>query len=109
VLVRRQRIILIDFDLYCLGDPGLDVGNFIGHMQEQSLRELGDVRALEQPAQALVERFIELSGEGHRAAVEAYTTLTLARHIYLSMNFEERRPVTERLLEECERKLRIKN
>jgi thiamine kinase-like enzyme len=107
VLIYKRRIILLDFDLYCLGDPALDIGNFIGHMQEQGLREFQDFRALDQPARALRERFLQLSGESRRAAVEAYTTLTLARHIYLSMNFSERRPFTERLIEICEDKLAL--
>ena len=37
---------LIDFDLYCLGDPGLDAGNFIGHVTEQALRQYGDAHRL---------------------------------------------------------------
>src|SRR5437773_3836244 len=31
---------LLDFDLYCQGDPALDIGNFVGHLTEQSLRTL---------------------------------------------------------------------
>ena len=52
------RIYLIDFDLYCLGDPALDIGNFIGHMIEQSLRELGDAHAWAKQEQALEETFL---------------------------------------------------
>jgi len=43
-----------------------------------------------------------LSGEGVRASVRAYATLTLARHIYLSTNFPERQRLTGQLLELCE-------
>jgi thiamine kinase-like enzyme len=32
VLVSGQRLVLLDFDLYCVGDPALDVGNFLGHV-----------------------------------------------------------------------------
>ena len=48
VIVAGPRICLIDFDLYCEGDPALDIGNFLGHIQEQSLRSLGDPEALAQ-------------------------------------------------------------
>jgi len=99
------RIYLIDFDLYCVGDPGLDVGNFIGHTTEQSLRELGDPRGLAAAEQALAERFIELSGESCRPAIEAYTALTLVRHIYLSTQFPKRQEFTPALLELCEQRL----
>ena len=42
VIVAGPRLCLIDFDLYCEGDPALDIGNFLGHIREQSLRSLGD-------------------------------------------------------------------
>jgi aminoglycoside phosphotransferase (APT) family kinase protein len=105
VIVDGERLWLIDFDLYCQGDPGLDVGNFIGHITEESLRTLGDAGALRDREQALEDRFVELSGEGVRASVRAYTMLTLARHIYLSTQFAERTAWTERIVELCEQRL----
>jgi aminoglycoside phosphotransferase (APT) family kinase protein len=107
VIVDGPRLYLIDFDLYCLGDPALDIGNFLGHITEQSLRTLGDAGALAEVERALEERFIELSGEAVRPAVRGYAVLTLARHIYLSTRFPERRPWTERLLELCEERLGV--
>ena len=105
VLVDRMRLWLLDFDLYCQGDPGLDVGNFIGHLTEESLRMLGDAAAWRDREQAMEARFIELTGESVRASVRAYTTLTLVRHIYLSTQFAERTAWTERLVELCEERL----
>lgn len=105
VLVDGARLFLLDFDLYCLGDPALDPGNFIGHLIEQAVREFGDESALAAQAAALEERFAALCGEQHRAALRAYTTLTVARHVYLSTQFPERASCTERLLESCERRL----
>jgi len=105
VVVQQERICLIDFDLYCLGDPALDIGNFIGHMTEQSLRELGDARAWAKQEGALEDRFVELAGERCRAAITAYTTLTIARHIYLSTQFPSRQAFTPALLELCEKRL----
>ncbi len=105
VIVKGRRLCLIDFDLYCQGDPGLDVGNFIGHLTEESLRITGDAATWRDREQAMEERFVELSGEGVRASVRAYTTLTLVRHIYLSTLFPERAPFTERFLELCEQRL----
>jgi len=102
---QETRIWLIDFDLYCLGDPGLDIGNFIGHITEQRVREWGDARALAKQEQAMKKRFIELSGESCRAAIDCYTTLTLVRHIYLSTQFPKRRAFTPALLELCEQRL----
>ncbi len=106
VLVDGPQLWLIDFDLYCRGDPGLDAGNFIGHLTEESLRTLGNAAAWRDREQAMEERFVELSGQAVRASVRAYATLTLVRHIYLSTQFEERTAWTERLVELCEERLR---
>lgn len=105
VVVHEGRIYLIDFDLYCLGDPGLDIGNFIGHITEQSLRETGDAHAWAKQEGALEEKFIELAGEQSRPAIAAYTTLTIVRHIYLSTQFPTRQAFTVPLIELCEQRL----
>lgn len=107
VIVDGERLWLLDFDLYCLGDPGLDVGNFIGHLTEQALRERGSAAAFEPVEQALEDRFVGLEGEPVRAAVRVYTTLTLARHIFLSTQIPGRESFTETLLVLCERRLGI--
>ncbi len=105
VIVDGARLWLLDFDLFCLGDPGLDVGNFIGHVTEQALRERGDAGALRDVERALEDKFVELSDEKVRAAVRAYTTLTLARHIFLSTRFPDRQHLTEELIKLCEARL----
>ncbi len=105
VIVDEARLWLIDFDLYCQGDPGLDAGNFIGHITELALRQTGDPRGLAQVERALEDRFVELAGEVARPSVRAYADLTLARHIFLSTCFPERSRLTERLLELCEERL----
>ncbi|MBD2091517.1 phosphotransferase [Microcoleus sp. FACHB-1515] len=105
VLVDGSRLYLLDLDLYCQGDPGLDIGNFIGHMTEQGLRTLGDVHALRDREIALEKAFVQLSGSAVQASVQAYTALTLVRHIYLSTQFAERRSSTEILLQYAEQLL----
>jgi aminoglycoside phosphotransferase (APT) family kinase protein len=105
VIVDGARLHLIDFDLYCEGDPALDVGNFLGHLTEQSLRAFGDPEALASVEEAMEERFVELSGEAARCRVGVYKTLTLVRHVHLSTLFPERRPFTGRLLGLCEERI----
>ena len=107
VIVAGSELYLIDFDLYCQADPGLDIGNFLGHVTEQSLRECGDPAALRGVEQALEERFVELAGEAVRHSVRTYALLTLARHVYLSTRFPERRDWTVPLLTLCEQRLGI--
>jgi len=108
VIVDRDRLWLLDFDLYCRGDPALDVGNFLGHITEQSLRTFGSATALVDRERAMEDRFVELSGEATSQGVRGYATLTLARHIYLSSRFAERLHLTERLIALCEQRLGLR-
>jgi hypothetical protein len=106
VVVDGVRLHVIDFDLYCEGESALDIGNFIGHITEQSLRELGRPDGLAERERALEDRFVELTGEHVRERVRTYAILTLARHVYLSTTFPERRPFTRALLDLCEERIR---
>jgi hypothetical protein len=105
VLVDDDRLWVLDFDLYCWGDPALDIGNFLGHMTEQALREHGDPAALGAAETALEETFLAGADARTREAVAAYTTLTLVRHVYLSAVLPGRGAITERVLELCEQRL----
>ncbi len=107
VIVSGSRLYLIDFDLLCFGDPALDVGNFLGHIIEQSLRTTGDAATLQDRENAFEQRYVELAGGNVRPAIRDYATLTLARHIYLSTQFDERKRWTEKLLEICEKRLEL--
>ena len=105
VIVDGPRLYLIDFDLYCAGDPALDVGNFIGHLTASGLRTLGDATALRDREEAMEDRFVELAGAANRSAVRAYITLTLVRHIYLSTQNLDGTRCAERFVELCEERL----
>jgi thiamine kinase-like enzyme len=102
VILRKRRLYIIDFDLYCQGDPALDIGNFTAHLTEMALRLHGSSAALKAHESAITQRFLELGGDHHAAAIQAYHALTLARHIFLSTQFEERRHLTEQILVLCE-------
>jgi thiamine kinase-like enzyme len=107
IIVNNQRLYLIDLDLYCQGNPALDIGNFIAHIQEYSLRVFGNARYLQDLETAIIQRFIQLTSEEFRVAIEIYTTLTLVRHIYISSLFLERAVFTESILNLCEQRLNI--
>jgi aminoglycoside phosphotransferase (APT) family kinase protein len=105
LLVNGRQVYLLDLDLYCLGDPALDIGNFVAHLQEQSLRETGDLNALDDTAGVLIEHYQRLEGREMRASIEAYRLLSLVRHITISRRIPERHPFTDKLLEICEEQL----
>ncbi|HYX19185.1 MAG TPA: phosphotransferase [Nostoc sp.] len=109
VIINRSRLYLIDLDLYCEGNPAIDIGNFIAHIKEYSLRILGNSEALHNWETALTKRFIQLTNEEFKTSIESYITLTLVRHIHISTQFLERRSFTETLLNLCEQRLHIKN
>ncbi len=102
VLIDGDRLYLIDFDLFCMGDPALDIGNFLAHLIEQSLRTFGDPEALKEQGEVIRERFLQLAGKKFQTNVEVYTILTLVRHIHISTLFPNRRPFTQRVLALCE-------
>ncbi len=109
VVVDGSRIFVLDHDLYCLGDPCLDIGNFCGHLIEYSLRKSGDIDFFASAQQTIIHRYSQLQGFDCQQSVDAYTTLTLARHIYLSTLFSKRRPLTTTLIEMCEARLAVCN
>lgn len=109
VLVDGDRLWLLDLDLYCNGYPALDIGNFIAHMTEQSLRQTHDPTALADQELALQEAFVAHQSVGSpgewRGAIALYTVLALVRHIHISTRIPERRPYTEAILSLCEARL----
>jgi hypothetical protein len=98
VLVHGGDVYLIDLDLCARGDPGLDVGNFVAHLVESALRTFGDAEALDRPATALVDRYVELAGTSVRPSIEAHATLALARHVQISASMRDREHCTAKLL-----------
>lgn len=104
ILVDGENLTWLDLDLYCEGDPALDVGNFLAHMSEHALRHYGDARALAAQESALQQHYQQETGTAPEA-IAAWTTLALARHIYLSSQFPERHHTTAPLLALCEQRL----
>ncbi len=109
ILVDGDKLVWLDLDLYCEGDPALDAGNFIAHMTEHALRHYHDPQALAPLQAALLRDFRAHSRQAVEAAsIEAWTTLSLARHIYLSTQFGDRHHTTAPLLALCEERLGLR-
>ncbi|HEY9888233.1 MAG TPA: hypothetical protein V6D02_07510, partial [Candidatus Obscuribacterales bacterium] len=116
LLVDNDRLWLVDLDLCCQGHPALDIGNFIAHMTEQSLRHTGQPTAMAKQEAALRTAFMQgwsSAAAGHppldasqlSLAIEHYTCLSLVRHIHISDRMASRRCYTERILSLCETRL----
>ncbi|MEM1241949.1 MAG: phosphotransferase [Cyanobacteria bacterium P01_H01_bin.26] len=115
ILVDGARLWLVDFDLYCQGHPALDIGNFIAHITEQSIRQTGNPAAMADREVALRDTFIDasvnarsdprLSAEDLHHEIELYSVLALVRHIYISTRINARNHCTEAILALCETRL----
>lgn len=106
VLVDGARLYLLDLDLYCRGEPPLDVGNCLAHLTEQALRTSGDATAWTDRKRVMEERYLEAAGgDTRRVAIRAYAAVALARHVHISTLFADRRHLTRRLLELSHRRV----
>jgi thiamine kinase-like enzyme len=105
VLLEGDHVVLLDLDLYCVGDPALDVGNFIAHLIELALRQHGDANALASHQHALVQGYLAHAPGVTTASIDAWTTLGLIRHVQLSTQYAQRRHTTAMVLQTCEARL----
>jgi aminoglycoside phosphotransferase (APT) family kinase protein len=99
LIVAQSRLYLIDLDLYCLGDPALDIGNFLAHLSEMVLRGTCDIEQFARCENAVVDSFVRLNPGVTPGAVQAWKKLALARHVHISTQFPDRQPFTRLILE----------
>jgi hypothetical protein len=96
VAVGDQRTVLIDFDTLALGDPALDLGNFLAHLRLAELQGRGH-------SERLSEAFLQGYGKSFSAGVarrtEAYTRSSLLRLACLYSFSTRWRGLTQPLLE----------
>lgn len=104
-VILHEGVTVVDFDLYCQGDPAVDIGNFAGHLSDLAVREMGDQHALDEISAMFVDQYLRLAGASHRAAIDAYQTLTIARLVSLSTELAGRQGSTEALLQLVEQRL----
>ena len=109
-LVDGDQVHLLDFDLLCMGDPALDVGNYLAHLIEHGLRVHHDVTAYAAASDALRRRYASLSGVPRMSeSIRVHTLLSLARHIHISTQLPGRAAFTEHILTACEALLEIQS
>jgi Phosphotransferase enzyme family len=105
VIITNSGACLIDLDLCSLGDPALDIGNFLAHLTEHSLRRHGNPNHLRRLEIAFEHSYLELAPDVSRESMFTYSTLTLARHISLSLELPGRQHTTAALLSLVESRL----
>ena len=81
VLCRPDRIGVIDFDSLSIGDPALDVGHFLAHLEALGYRRAGDPDRFADDAARFLECYLDSAPTDVRARVpffKSYTHLKLA-------------------------------
>ena len=102
VLVDDERVWLLDLDLYALGDPAIDLGNYVAHIAELALRQYGDAAALDEHVAAFLQAYGGHAMLPDARRVEIMTVISLCRHIYISMRIKNRCDSTLPLIGICE-------
>ena len=105
IIVNHDRYFVLDFDCYTLGDPSLDIGNFIAHIKESALRCQSDMDAFKTLETQLLTEYMQLSKLSSSYNIFAYVWLSLTRLIYLDFFNPARRPLADVLLDYCEKGL----
>ncbi|HBO38035.1 MAG TPA: phosphotransferase [Pasteurellaceae bacterium] len=100
------HMVLLDLDLLCQGPAALDAGNYLAHIMELAIRKYADIHALEAHQTGFINSFLKYSPTVKLQDIEAYTTLSLTRHIYISTQFQDRKHTTDMLLAICEERLK---
>ncbi|NIU86034.1 MAG: phosphotransferase [Nitrosopumilaceae archaeon] len=105
LIINSNRIYILDFDLYCKGDPAVDIGNFLAHLTELSIRINGNADGYLDIENEIEKHYLSISDFTCSDSVQAYKTLTLLRHVYISTLFADRCIYTEQILNLCEQRL----
>lgn len=100
------NLVLLDLDLYTMGDPALDVGNFVAHLREQALRESADEHGFAVVENAFVHGYLAASLDTSREDIERWTHLSLLRHIEITWRIDVRRSGLSKIVACCERSMR---
>lgn len=92
------RTYLLDLDLCSLGDPALDAGNFVAHLLESAVRTPDGGQPLLECATKFAAAYADGSTTVSQQAIDWYTTLSLARHVWISTRFADRTTYTDAIL-----------
>lgn len=102
----RDRIYILDLDLYCEGDPAIDIGNFKAHLDELFIRNENELSLFfSNLGKILVDQYLLLSNLSNRLSINIYEILSLVRHISISREFPDRLNSTEKLISVCKKKI----
>lgn len=103
VIVGTGTTWVLDLDLFAAGDPMIDLGNFIAHLQEYGLRRWGGTGALQDHATAFLRTYAARRPVDD-TRLHLFCDMSLARHLWISLRIPERQQAFPRLLQEVSRR-----
>ncbi len=106
MLFSEDRTWLIDLDLVALGHPAIDVGNFLAHLTELGIRRHNNAEHYRQLEDRIAKEYRRLNPNCSSHSIQICKTLTLARHIFISHQIDDRRPITESIIKLVEHRLK---
>jgi aminoglycoside phosphotransferase (APT) family kinase protein len=101
LLIDGERVWLLDLDCAALGDPAVDLGNFLAHLIEYGMRRFGDGRALQRHMDSFIDGYAKVREPGDSDRIEILTLISLCRHVNICRDFPDRAHLQGALLEFC--------
>ena len=98
VLIDDANVWLLDLDLYAHGNPAIDLGNFLAHVTDLSIRRYGHPDALACHEAAFIDGYRAAGGSPQNEAVAVLKAASLARLVAISLRIPDRRPATDDIL-----------
>lgn len=99
ILFAENQTWLVDLDLVAMGNPALDVGNFVAHLTEDGIRNYGDSNYWINVEADIVRQYCRLNPNCPQFDIEAFKAISLARHISISHSMVDRQFATEMIVE----------
>lgn len=99
VIVAANRTWLLDLDLYGVGDPTIDVANFIAHLHEMELRHWRRPGVLKAHEVAFLQGYAQHAPGPDPTRLDLLTRVSLARHIWIATRLPERSHVIALLID----------
>jgi aminoglycoside phosphotransferase (APT) family kinase protein len=103
VLFGDRQTYLVDLDLFALGHPSLDVGNFLAHLTEYGIRHFGDPDHWIQAEHDIANHYLSRGPQANRAAIAAFKAISFARHIAISWTIPDRRKHVSTIIDIAEK------
>lgn len=93
---------ILDLDLHAHGNPAIDLGNFLAHVTDLSIRRYGHPDALSDHEAAFIDGYVLAGGSPQDEAVAVLKAISLARLVAISLRIHDRRPATADILRATE-------